>query len=464
MDAAATAIANAAIAINPADAAVVAVNGYRHATGVESQVARVADDWKVVVGDGDRFLLLETVARDIYFAQGAPAVSTAFTAAVGQQIMTKVGLRIAQNEIIRVYRSSAEPWAVRASDVVPLAAWEALCVPAVVGVPPNPDVPAGRARGARLGAELVIAAMRQETAHAAVIMAGARNVLLMLIANALHRIQSNGHNWITDARGMENSVASRAIGVAGAEKNAFVPFAAMYGHDLWHFLSDRTLYAMATAFTGENAHAAISTEPIQYNGVDYAVGVALHTVINAGQAAEQRWPPGKIGTAAIVNGLTALAGMINALAMKAEFQNAGWFESVIVRLKSDVVQREGNVVDFVRAKAVLGEVMAKAVGFMDADATGADRQAKLPSLNGFKKSYEAAYISGLGLGKVCKEVDVNTAAFAESISAFLQVTSNALAALTGELALPADAFEVRVIPTKAELKVLAERRELGGGY
>jgi phage gp16-like protein len=77
-----------------------------------------------------------------------------------------------------------------------------------------------------------------------------RFVLLCLLANAIHRKQVNGHNWITEDTSRNNTPAKKATSIAAAESGAFAEFMARYGHDLWHFLNDSSLYSAADHLTG----------------------------------------------------------------------------------------------------------------------------------------------------------------------------------------------------------------------
>ena len=72
---------------------------------------------------------------------------------------------------------------------------------------------------------------------------------LAIVACAIHRFNDDGHSWKSDHTEDPTKVAGRAVAVAGSDKQAFVEFMSKYGHDIWHYLTDKCITRLSYILT-----------------------------------------------------------------------------------------------------------------------------------------------------------------------------------------------------------------------
>lgn len=271
-------------------------------------------------------------------------------------------------------------------------------------------------------------------------------ILMAVLANAIHRKQKEGHNWITAEMDTPSTPAHRALDVATtAQIDAFSSFMSRHGHGLLHFLGDICLYDLADALSGENP--AEIGENIVVSGSEKAAGTQLHRIYVLNEKATKRWPPSVFGGAALHIALSVGPVVIQNLASKIHI-NAAVLTTRMARLKT---QLNGMDRANLTATAAAHESMtAMLIGYAS-ELEQCERILKgKRALDKF--SSHPSYALGIAVAKVVKSRADNEAASAKQISAMAD-------SLIEALGVNGDEAEVYVPMTPEDIKHAKKRLE-----
>ena len=177
-------------------------------------------------------------------------------------------------------------------------------------------------------AQGILRFVRDDEKAATEVMAEGHFLGQALIANAIHRTRSDGHNWYTLDTRVRGTVAYKACAVAGKRTRDMRVFMEAHGHDLFHYLTNESLFAIANALTGETPAAPVAA--FVYDNHDRN-GDAIHTWVVLGDAACDRWPVGVLGKSSLILGLGYLQFTINSIASKILIPNA---PDIVASIKS----------------------------------------------------------------------------------------------------------------------------------
>lgn len=205
-------------------------------------------------------------------------------------------------------------------------------------------------------------------------------VILLPLANAIHRQKSDLHNLRTLDLQKPGTVAHRVMAIAGAAKDEFRAFCAEVGHDLFHWMTDETLYDLVDMLTGQVDY--VVPAGVVYNGRKVG-GAHFEFVIILPESAKDRWPIGTVGISGLILGLGCVEEMVMAINIKLRTEGAVEFQTVVVRFKHILGKRKierSLLLDF---KNILNNLISVAVGFKSLRAAGREQVENTPSLNSY---------------------------------------------------------------------------------
>ena len=198
------------------------------------------------------------------------------------------------------------------------------------------------------------------------------DLLLSIVANAIHREQNSGHNWFTEKARDKRSVTGKTLPVAGASVDLFSNYMMTHGHDGNHHLSHESLAALASALCGAGVFV-ISRDSVQYAGREVR-GLTFREVFIVPESASDRYPPSVLGKAALIVGLDMMLAMFNDLTTKAKIPNIGILTGPIAAMATTVRTAAVDRERCRQIEASLGGTMAICYGYvtdrrlMEADA------------------------------------------------------------------------------------------------
>lgn len=251
------------------------------------------------------------------------------------------------------------------------------------------------------------------SSFAEVVASSGRHVLHCLIANAIHRHVTEGHNWITEAANRPNTQTSRCLAVAGADAIPFRAFMTTHGHDSLHHLSTASMNDIATALCpdSENAQRTVRID-VNYIGVNVS-GRRIDDIFKVSEAASNRWPVGVMGKSAVILGLSATNAMIADISTVVKFSSSRTITGGIDRLSQTVKSSTFTRDNLAAIRIVLPEVLAVAYGYVRARRMRAyDNKA---SLDAVKEQNLAAYATGEALATAIERSPVHSDAVSSSV-------------------------------------------------
>jgi len=238
----------------------------------------------------------------------------------------------------------------------------------------------------------------------------AKHTLLCLLANAMHRHQTEGHNFIDHALVRKDSVASKVCSIAGSDTDSFREFMRIQGHDLFHLLSTESITDIANALTGVT-NVKLENELFGKKGEAKFV----YQVITFPAAAIDRWPPGVVGISSVILGIPLVICMAEAMDAKGMAEDAETIvEMYTVLLK--LLKENTKIIDrelLLKIRETLGSSIALALGFNERYSSYDTESHK--SMKLIVANYNQDYLTGLSIGtlvkkKVAMDVDVEAAA------------------------------------------------------
>lgn len=296
---------------------------------------------------------------------------------------------MAQMYRLAVSATPACRFIVRSSDTVPAAVLDGM----------------KHAAKTKKAARAIVRWAKADSSNAAKVQKGSELVFSALVAVAIHRQLTNGHSWITSHTTKAGSVAARALAVAGSEIEAFRPFMINFGHDVWHHLSNDSLFDFASACTKDDTidmyDLYVTDENFRWGG--RPMGLTHVSDIAALQdSAIDRYPTSMMGKAAVLTGLNLLKSMLSTVGFKVVVRGQGQVLANIDAIRDAISDFEGERSVLLAARKSLNGIVCTAYGFA---ATGIDEDSvasSYPALAALAKSNSAAKETGSQLAKVLR--------------------------------------------------------------
>jgi len=321
------------------------LNGMFGEADLSRPEAHVDKKNKIVVDDAGAFDLRGCVGYALWAAQEFPDADTAVTSAHMEAAFPTICIRYAQHVLLALIAASDARVNLRRSDTVSAAEWAAS---------------ANHAR-ADNAAERLAGYITANPGMASHLFTPSKNVVLAIVANAIHRYHCEGHNWFTADTENPKTATGRAVAVAGANKDGFKRFMRTWGHDCWHFLSHQSLNDVADLLVGQvNRDLPDGT---RYGGRDVG-GSSVCDAVNIGEAAIDRWPCGVLGKASILVGLDLMKTMIGSLVSKMAIADAAELNVATDTLRKAIAGYGGDRNDLIVLRNCLEPALCISFGFV----------------------------------------------------------------------------------------------------
>ena len=320
-----------------------------------------------------------------------------------------IGLCIGSYELLSALNASGVPINIRQGDMYSAAE--------VVALRANQHASVAEA------AQGILRFVRDDEKARTEVMAEGHFLAQAVIANAIHRTRSDGHNWYTADTRVRGTVAYKACAVAGKRTRDMRVFMELHGHDLFHYLTNDSLFAIANALTGVTD--AIPAAGFIYDNHD-RVGTAIHTWIRIGDAACDRWPVGVLGKSSLILGLGYLQFTINSIASKIMIANAPDIVDSIKNAQSIMDDEKFDREALLTMRDKFGYVIAVGVGYASAFPDLAEKIETQPSVSNFVSNQLAGFMNGSALAKTVKSIDVSDEALIAAIGTLITAVEGSL--------------------------------------
>lgn len=401
-------------------AAPVAMNGRAGNIDLSAPVSFVNDDNRIVLASNGVFCLGISMGYAIWVAQGRPTAATPVTVDHIRAASPRLGQLIVQHDIMSAMLVLDPPveLSLRSSDAVPKPIVRAATVMEDLNaVPPilngvwNPCIQA---------ANMVFAKYTKDVEFATKLCPDGLLVTLMIIANALHRETCAGHNWLTAAARKRATPTARASMIAGPYRDALLDFADRNntGHDLWHYLSDKTMRAMACALTGAVTH--IIPNPFTWSGEKYDdPNVDFASIVSLPESATDRYPSGLAGKSALITGLTFMREMSATIALRTAGVS---IEKVTGSVDMMMAIMDDGYFDrtiMLEMRTTLRSSIAIACGFVAYDRDGSNRIDAVVSLAKYVAEDVSSKVTGKALAEFVSSRDFNREGMAKMINSVM---------------------------------------------
>jgi hypothetical protein len=446
-----------------ADGVDVTPNGMTVSFNLMQPSTHVSPEWLLATDADDKLSLAKTIGLALL----SKAVGNTVTAEVLTAHQDIIGIRISQWAIMRVLHSCGWNPVVRATDRVPHDKWQEV-VEASTGVDDHAAYLASliKITSRIIANEPLVASLATKS----------KFVVYALIANGIHRVQCEGHNWMTRQAKNPGSVAYRAHAVAGQDAEDFQAFMASgegcTGHDMWHFLDEATLATACEALCG----VAPIVAAVTYDGIDNVAGAGttVADILQVSDSAKDRYPPGKLGRSALLTGLDMVVEMFTLLGAKLALPYASALVALAVSIRTRLAEpAAGGALDraaLLEVKARLTPAVCVAYGFCYGDAAAVLKAEPPASLKKFSEINSTHTCIGKAMWEVYKNMSSDKAAVKATIITALTQIGNSLASSVdncggGAIPAPADGdvvyedFEVPI----SEADILRAQMAQGGG-
>lgn len=432
---------------NPAAAAAVApadVNGSGGQADLSTSVTFVHDSNRFVRSANGGLHVRYSLSYVIWVAQGKPGTVAVVTEDHLATAAPRIGNTLYRVALLDAIAAGNAGVTLRSTDSLLAGDWEA--------VPEH-----GRADTV---ADAIWEAYVTDPVAASALAPNAALASLAVIANALHRHMSEGHNWFTDAASVRGSPTAKCLGVAGGSREEFTQFMERWGHDLWHFLSDRSLSAVAGWMVGEPELPLDRGYAIQgFVSVAPYPQFNLSDVYKLGEAARDRWPPGTIGISALILCFPLIVSMLQGITVRVQDVNTGAvvgrLESISATLKTAKPARA----DMLSAKNAMQGITSIAYGY--ATTVGSTTVDRYKSLAAFANRAPMQVEQGTLLGQWSKGKTIIDARMTDQFNALITATGAAMDAVTQ--AIGSQTTSTTQASGTATTQPVARRQAVGGG-
>jgi len=392
-----------------------ACNGMVTTVDLLKPVDHVDKKNKIVTSGLNVFDLRCSIGYALWAAQNFPDTATAVSHDHLAAAMSRIG-ELYQYHIVLCAVAHANPVidvSLRATDVLHSAAWTAV----------------NGHHALELMADAIHAMFLDEPDQLTRAMPASDMAILCLIANDIHRDTLDGHNWYTADGRKASTNTGRILAVAGAKKTTFSAYMVDHGHDMWHFLSDKTLHDIASALS--NHVVTVFNGAFVYNGID-VVGKNFSEVFKIGEAAIDRHPAGTMGKGAILVGLQIVRAMIVHISAKVCLTDIGSLLNSIDRLVAWVGDNARNKAEIKKVKAALTASLCAGWGFHKSNPANISQLDNSPALKKFAETNASFVVVGEILYRHLDSIEGDRLAIATTFKAALATLSEGIkSAATG---------------------------------
>lgn len=412
-------------------------------------------DYGKVVLTNNNYSLRGTMKYYIYLAQGKPAAATAVTQEHLDVAVPWLRKAIARERIYTVLHRAKVPISFRANDVVPAV---------TVAQGGTEDRVVDELYRILTNGELMDAKIAKE----------GRDILLSIIANAIHRKQNNGHSWFTRSMSDPSSLTAKACAVAAENSHEFAAFMRSYGHDINHHLTDDALHEIAMVLVGKDSNAyvvqaATTAAANMYAGADIT-GKRPSEIFKLPDSCGDRYPPGELGKAAMIVGLSFMEAMLADITGKAKVTGDQSIRTnigiLLAHVKSDNVGRTS-----VKAiEAFMGPALAFGHGY--AQEAGIISTGQYKAFDSHAARYAGDDARGKALAILMKSVAPHPEAVAASVTALVNTIGVAFNGISSHHALGVsnldthdpDSLAVEIAENESSrlMKMMARNASSGG--
>jgi hypothetical protein len=254
-------------------------------------------------------------------------------------------------------------------------------------------------------------------------------ILHAFFAVAIHRKTCEGHTWFDKQTKKIGSNTHRAAAVAGSAKETFHKFMAAWGHDIVHHLPPKVLDDICDAIAGTGA--APETKKFVLN-MDY-MGVNIKDklvkdVLKVSESATDRWPVGLLGKSAIILGLSAINGMLRAIAQRIVVKGAGTVIQAVDELRTKISAKDASKAMITACRNTLPDLIAFAAGYLSR--AGASSVAEKDSIKGVIKTHSDDFAAGESLCTAIMSAPVHKLALSNAVAAQFAAVIGALKTTT----------------------------------
>lgn len=411
-----------ALARNDLPAAPNSTNGAIVTTDFSVTQTFVKQESKIVTNPDGSLNLRDSIARAIYVKSGATGAKPAVSATDILSARNAIACHIARHDFMTIMTHTDQEMAIqfRKADTVKETVWA------------TTDAPTLDAH--RKAADAIMAALESDESVGGSLKLSGKFTVLCVVANAISRNQTKGHNWYSDTSVNSTTPGGKALAVAAGDISEFADFMQTNGHDLFHFLSDETLERFCNFITGyETAKTNIE---LTVDSTVYPVGTEIENLFNVEDSAKDRWPPGELGLAgAILAPRVFKATIVDIFTRKPDLK--GDTDAILDALTD--YEKIVSADDFTRARAIIiKNVMKKSFafcyGYITVFSDYEERFKKNASLVAWAEQESGEMILGNAAGKWAKDAKKDDAAIAEILSSFLKGMASAFTDLQEKLA------------------------------
>nr|WLW42240.1 hypothetical protein [Bremia lactucae associated yuevirus-like virus 2] len=346
------------------------------------------------------YRVVESVARAIWQAQGGADTVIAVTEAHLNTAAEKIANALYRYSVLDLAAAGSIVVRVRLSDMMTLTDWH---------IVKNHKV-------ADEAAAKIVELYIDEADFATLVAPAPRLALYALVANALHRHQTEGHNWFTGDTTRKNTPTGRLLGVAGADRTAFSGFMSKNGHDLWHFMDTASMNNIVDGMTGE-VNVDLDMKYIVRGDVAATVPYSMAYAASLGTSATDRWPPGTVGISAVILAVPIIGSMFDHISMRVKDLDTGRLTAISTAISNGLKKSKPGRALLLDVRNAMQGTTSIAVGFTSA--VNADSAERYASLFSFANRDQTSFESGVLLGKWAKGKDMIDKAVGNRIKALI---------------------------------------------
>jgi len=400
-------------------------NGLLGTVDLAKPLDYTSDEGKICFDASNVYQLGNTLAYLAYVCADKPADDTAFQTAMGDGFTARywplAAEAIARYRIYRLFHLANLTPEFRAVDK---AAWPAGSTEVV-------DL------ASRVGAEVYAIATGDIQAEVSIAGYG-RHVLMSIVAVAMHRKQFEGHSWFTDAMSQASSPTMKICGIAGMGKQKFVAYMKARGHDGNHHLSDSCIHKFAMVI-GQVSDAPVPdtvAKSVLYCN-EQVTGRNLKELFYTGEATKNRYPPGVLGSGALITGMALMVAVVGDINMKVKVDGCSDLGGNIGELDRSIKAKALSHEKIIELSSDMGPSLAWVWGY--AEAAKIAEESTYVSLAAHANRYQAMNAAGKACAKAMKRVTPHSKAMEAAIASAIASFAGAVAAAARVNVAPAGA-------------------------
>jgi hypothetical protein len=223
------------------------------------------------------------------------------------------------------------------------------------------------------------------------------------------------------------SPTSKICGIAGADKKKFSEYMKRRGHDGDHHLSDSCIDKFAMVI-GQVVDALVDSTlagATTYCG-EAVAGKNLKNIFFVGEATKNRYPPGVLGSGAIITGLALMSATVGDINTRAKIAGCGGLGANIGELDNAIKTKVLTHERMIKLTSDMGPSLAWVWGY--ASTAKLAEEANYVALAAHAKRYQAMTAAGKSCAQAMKRVTPHAQAMEASIANAIGAFATAVAA------------------------------------